>query len=101
MFAESVTQQGLGQIGEFTKGADPFRVDDLAEAGQMAGVTFVMGKPLEKGLILALGEVGADTDLILSHQVEDVFDGLDIVVDGGVNAVFQERRNMVTPTKPP
>ena len=50
-------EQGFGEVGEFTHGADAQRVDDLAEARQAAGVTLVVGQPLEEVLVVALGEV--------------------------------------------
>ena len=53
---------------------------------QTACVTFVVGQPL-KVKAMALGEVGADTDRILTHDVVDVLDRFDVIVNG-VNERF-------------
>ena len=90
MLAHAATQQRLGQIGELADGADTFRIDDLAEVGETTGVALVVGQPLEEVLAVTLGEVGADADGIFADQVHHVFDGLDVVIDGGVDAGLEE-----------
>ena len=46
----------------------------------------------KNSVVVALREVGADADAVLAAQVDDVLDGLDVVVDGRRRAPLQERR---------
>ncbi|MNF89333.1 hypothetical protein D3C84_718530 [compost metagenome] len=85
-------EQGLGQVRELAHGADAQRVDDLAEAGQAAGVALVVGQVFEEVLAMALGEVGADADGVFADDVHHVLDGFGVVVDGRIDALGQERR---------
>jgi hypothetical protein len=52
-FAVAAFEQGFGEVGEFAYGADAQRVDDLAEAGQAAGVALVVGQVFEEVLAMA------------------------------------------------
>ena len=52
-FAVAAFEQRFSEVGELTHGADAKRVDDLAEAGQAAGVTLVMGEHFEEILAMA------------------------------------------------
>ena len=60
---------------------------------QLAAVTaLVVRDPVEKSLVVALREIGADADAILSDQADHVIERFDVIVDGGLGAALQERR---------
>ena len=68
-----------------------------ARAGYPPPVSFVMANILEKGIILILGEVGPDPNILLTRDADHVVDRRDIILDGRVVAPERGRAETSLP----
>jgi len=57
-----------------------------------------MANILEKGIILILGEVGPDPNILLPHDTDHVVDRRDVILDGELFPLARKGGNIVTPT---
>ena len=73
---------GPGESRKLADRTDPIWVLNGFEMAELARLPFVVGQPIEKRLVLVLGEVGSDTDRLLARDAHDVINGGDVVVDG-------------------
>ena len=79
----------------------PAGVDDIAErAGYPPPLSLVMANILEKGIILILGEVGPDPDIILARDADHVVDRRNVILDGRLVSPGEEGRKHSYPDKP-
>src|SRR6516162_710972 len=71
-----------GQIGKVAEPAHPRRIDDIAERSRYPpSISLVMANILEKGIILILGEVGPDPNILFPGNVDHVVDRSDVILD--------------------
>jgi hypothetical protein len=90
-----------GQIGKIAECAHPRRVHDVAQRTRHAPpISLVMANIFEEGIILALGEVGPDPDMVLARNADHVVDRRDVILDGRVISSSEEGRKHGYPDKP-
>jgi len=58
-----------------------------------------MANILEKGIILILGEVGPDPNILLPHDTDHVVDRRDVILDGRVVSSGEKGRKPSYPDK--
>src|ERR1700712_1251141 len=81
-----------GQVGKLADRADPLRVQNLAELGQLAAVPLVVGDVVEEELAVPLREVGPDADILLADTPDHVSDRVEVVLDRRGGPPRQEGR---------
>jgi hypothetical protein len=81
------------QIGKVAYPAYPNRVDDIAERARYPPpIPLVMANILEKRIILILGEVGPDPNILLTRDADHVVHRRDVILDGRVVFPGEEGR---------
>src|SRR5207245_3197723 len=81
-----------GEVGVVLDLAHAGGVDDVAELGELARVALVARDPLEELAPVALGEAGAEADLLFAADVDDVLHRPDVAVERGRGAALHAPR---------
>jgi len=53
---------------------DAFRIEHGTEIRQSAVTTLVVGDPIEELPVISLRKIGADTDIVLTDEIDDIVD---------------------------